>query len=285
MDDEDGGSAGDQGHVVDDGFEGGSLDSGDEVVIETGIGDNRTEAAPWSWNGVLPFQPRAKIQAAPVDLGGHPTLLHQATDNVFGRPRTVALIVGWTFDLDPLTSGSLRSKTFSEAELVLLASRCLANLMEAPGSAHTVVHHGAVPVLCANLLEINFSDLAEQSLSTLEKISEELLSSIQLLTPDVLSSLTALLSPLAAQKSVTTSFLRSSNPSPTSAEVVPNVRDFDWPNTTGNPGRTRSRPPVFGNGAEEEDSADDEFVLTEEGGRTGDWTPLSTGRLLLILMP
>ncbi|KAI7939846.1 hypothetical protein MJO29_014582 [Puccinia striiformis f. sp. tritici] len=58
MDDEDGGSAGDQGHVVDDGFEGGSLDSGDEVVIETGIGDNRTEAAPWSWNGVLPFQPR-----------------------------------------------------------------------------------------------------------------------------------------------------------------------------------------------------------------------------------
>ncbi|KAI9610457.1 hypothetical protein H4Q26_006597 [Puccinia striiformis f. sp. tritici PST-130] len=144
MDDEVGGSAGDQGHVVDDGFEGGSLDFGDEVVIETGIGDNRTEAAPWSWNGVLPFQPRAKIQAAPVDLGGHPTLLHKATDNVFGRPRTgqqsmgsqptlswsripvdlpavkvsVALIVGWTFDLDPLTSGSLRSKTFSEAELV-----------------------------------------------------------------------------------------------------------------------------------------------------------------------
>ncbi|KAI7939845.1 hypothetical protein MJO29_014581 [Puccinia striiformis f. sp. tritici] len=209
--------------------------------------------------------------------------------------------------------------------------------MEAlPGSAHTVVHHGAVPVLCANLLEINFTDLAEQSLSTLEKISEELLSSIvceggltallqylvclstyvqrtavtaaanccssilsesfdmvrdvfpdlaqyspQLLTPDVLSSLTALLSPLAAQKSVTTSFLRSSNPSPTSAEVVPNVRDFDWPNTTGNPGRTQSRPPVFGNGAEEEDSADDEFVLTEEGGRTGDWTPLSTGQIAI----
>ncbi|KAH9459522.1 hypothetical protein Pst134EA_019671 [Puccinia striiformis f. sp. tritici] len=43
-------------------------------------------------------------------------------------------------------------------------------------------------------------------------------------TPDVLSSLTALLSPLAAQKSVTTSFLRSSNPSPTSAEVVPKLQ-------------------------------------------------------------
>jgi E3 ubiquitin-protein ligase TRIP12 len=54
----------------------------------------------------------------------------------------------------------------TEVEQMLLASRCLANLMEAlPGSAHTVVHHGAVPVLCAKLLEINFIDLAEQSLS------------------------------------------------------------------------------------------------------------------------
>ncbi|CAH7691007.1 hypothetical protein BY996DRAFT_4605552 [Phakopsora pachyrhizi] len=53
-----------------------------------------------------------------------------------------------------------------DVEQMLLASRCLANLMEAlPGSAHTVVHHGAVPVLCAKLLEINFIDLAEQSLS------------------------------------------------------------------------------------------------------------------------
>ncbi|CAH7668036.1 hypothetical protein PPACK8108_LOCUS2502 [Phakopsora pachyrhizi] len=52
---------------------------------------------------------------------------------------------------------------------MLLASRCLAKLMEAlPGSAHTVVHHGAVPVLCAKLLEINFINLAEQSLSAFE---------------------------------------------------------------------------------------------------------------------
>ncbi|KAI8458868.1 armadillo-type protein [Phakopsora pachyrhizi] len=66
-----------------------------------------------------------------------------------------------------------------DVEQMLLALGCLANLMEAlPGSAHTVVHHGAVPVLCAKLLEINFIDLAEQSLSTLEKVSEELPSSI-----------------------------------------------------------------------------------------------------------
>lgn len=48
----------------------------------------------------------------------------------------------------------------------LLACRCLANLMEAmPGSAHTLVYHGAVPVLCSKLLEIQFIDLAEQTIS------------------------------------------------------------------------------------------------------------------------
>ncbi|KAG8827658.1 Ubiquitin fusion degradation protein 4 [Serendipita sp. 401] len=56
----------------------------------------------------------------------------------------------------------------------LLACRCLANLMEAmPGSAHTLVYHGAVPVLCSKLLQITFIDLAEQTISTLEKLSEE----------------------------------------------------------------------------------------------------------------
>ncbi|KAI8458543.1 hypothetical protein BY996DRAFT_8405218 [Phakopsora pachyrhizi] len=61
----------------------------------------------------------------------------------------------------------------SNVEQMLLALRCLANLMEAlPGSAHTV------PILCAKLLEINFIYMAEQSLSTLEKVSQELLSSI-----------------------------------------------------------------------------------------------------------
>jgi E3 ubiquitin-protein ligase TRIP12 len=59
-------------------------------------------------------------------------------------------------------------------ELMLLACRCLANLMEAlPQSTANVVYGGAVPVLCSKLLEINFIDLAEQCLSTLEKISVE----------------------------------------------------------------------------------------------------------------
>lgn len=64
-------------------------------------------------------------------------------------------------------------------EMMLLACRCLANLMEAlPAATANVVYGGAVPVLCSKLLEIGFIDLAEQSLSTLEKISVEFPASI-----------------------------------------------------------------------------------------------------------
>jgi E3 ubiquitin-protein ligase TRIP12 len=64
-------------------------------------------------------------------------------------------------------------------EVMLLACRCLANLMEAlPAATANVVYGGAVPVLCSKLLEIDFIDLAEQCLSTLEKISVEFPSSI-----------------------------------------------------------------------------------------------------------
>lgn len=82
-------------------------------------------------------------------------------------------------------------------EAQVLACRCLANLMEAlPGVAHTVVYHGAIPVLCSKLIEISYIDLAEQTLSvsfrlnfvslcrhslicqTMEKISEEFPSAI-----------------------------------------------------------------------------------------------------------
>ncbi|RDW85643.1 hypothetical protein BP5796_03968 [Coleophoma crateriformis] len=64
-------------------------------------------------------------------------------------------------------------------EMMLLACRCLANLMEAlPASTANVVYGGAVPVLCQKLLEIHYIDLAEQALSTLEKISVEYPASI-----------------------------------------------------------------------------------------------------------
>ncbi|KAF3907884.1 hypothetical protein ABW21_db0200826 [Orbilia brochopaga] len=64
-------------------------------------------------------------------------------------------------------------------ELMLLACRCLANLMEAlPSATSNVVYGGAVPILCQKLLEIQYIDLAEQALSTLEKISHEYPTSI-----------------------------------------------------------------------------------------------------------
>lgn len=67
----------------------------------------------------------------------------------------------------------------ANAEIMLLACRCLANLMEAlPSSVTNVVYAGAVPVLCEKLRDIQFIDLAEQALSTLEKISVEYPSAI-----------------------------------------------------------------------------------------------------------
>ncbi|KAL1918123.1 uncharacterized protein VTP21DRAFT_3389 [Calcarisporiella thermophila] len=59
-------------------------------------------------------------------------------------------------------------------EMMLLACRCLTNLMEAmPTTVGAVVYGGTVPVLCQKLLEIQYIDLAEQALSTLERISIE----------------------------------------------------------------------------------------------------------------
>ncbi|KAK3842088.1 MAG: putative ubiquitin-protein ligase Ufd4 [Linnemannia gamsii] len=63
---------------------------------------------------------------------------------------------------------------FDNPEIMLLACRCLSNLMEAmPASLGSVVYSGAVSVLCSKLVEISYIDVAEQSLTTLEKISSE----------------------------------------------------------------------------------------------------------------
>ena len=67
-----------------------------------------------------------------------------------------------------LKGGDAASPFGENPDIMLLASRCLANLMEAlPQSTGTVVYSGAVPVLCSKLLEIQYIDLAEQALSVL----------------------------------------------------------------------------------------------------------------------
>lgn len=64
------------------------------------------------------------------------------------------------------TGGFIPGDDQEEMEAQLLACRCLAHLMEAlPGSGHTLVHLGAVPVLCSKLNEISYIELAEQTLS------------------------------------------------------------------------------------------------------------------------
>ncbi len=56
-------------------------------------------------------------------------------------------------------------------EIMLVACRCLAYLMEAlRGSVANVVYGGAVPILCQKLLDIQFIDLAEQALSVRSSI-------------------------------------------------------------------------------------------------------------------
>ena len=68
-------------------------------------------------------------------------------------------------------SGGTQYQGDDNLEAQVLAARCLANLMEAlPGVAHTVVYHGAIPVLCSKLIEISYIDLAEQTLSVCQLI-------------------------------------------------------------------------------------------------------------------
>jgi hypothetical protein len=65
-----------------------------------------------------------------------------------------------------MSTGGVTYQGDDNLESEVLACRFLANLMEAlPGVAHTVVYHGAIPVLCSKLIEISYIDLAEQTLS------------------------------------------------------------------------------------------------------------------------
>lgn len=62
----------------------------------------------------------------------------------------------------------------SSPEIMLLAARALTHLCDVlPQACVSVVHYGAVPSFCHQLLTIEYMDLAEQSLEALEKISHE----------------------------------------------------------------------------------------------------------------
>ncbi|ORX62548.1 hypothetical protein DM01DRAFT_1403027 [Hesseltinella vesiculosa] len=86
---------------------------------------------------------------------------------------------GNDFDLDNdmmlalAMSGGLGSG--GNPEIMLLACRCLSNLLDAlPTSVTHVVYHGGIQVLCQKLKSIEYIDLAEQALSALDKVSAQL---------------------------------------------------------------------------------------------------------------
>ncbi|KAI9024966.1 hypothetical protein CLU79DRAFT_745637 [Phycomyces nitens] len=57
-------------------------------------------------------------------------------------------------------------------EIMLLACRCIANLLDAmPTAATSVLYHKGVKVLCEKLKSIEYIDLAEQALCALEKVA------------------------------------------------------------------------------------------------------------------
>ncbi|PFH51865.1 hypothetical protein AMATHDRAFT_141636 [Amanita thiersii Skay4041] len=122
------------------------------------------------------FQVESFVKELVRILGGHGADDEDDEDgdhNMHGQDEDAALAAA----LSMSAAGAYQGDENLEAQV--LACRCLANLMEAlPGVAHTVVYHGAIPVLCSKLIEISYIDLAEQTLSTLEKISEEYPSAI-----------------------------------------------------------------------------------------------------------
>lgn len=100
-------------------------------------------------------------------------LLVSTEDNLSGHFSPDAFVKELVLLMQPSDFGE------ENPEMMLLACRCIANLMEAlPQSTANVVYGGAVPVLCQKLLEIHYIDLAEQALSTLEKIAGEYPASI-----------------------------------------------------------------------------------------------------------
>ncbi|KAK4990001.1 Ubiquitin fusion degradation protein 4 [Elasticomyces elasticus] len=100
-------------------------------------------------------------------------LLHSTEDNLAGQFSPDAYVKELVALMQPNDFGE------ENPEMMLLACRCIYNLMEAlPAAIASIVYGGAVPILCQKLLEIHYIDLAEQSLSTLEKISQEFPASI-----------------------------------------------------------------------------------------------------------
>lgn len=92
-------------------------------------------------------------------------------------------------------------------EMMLLAARCLANLMEAlPYATHSVVASGAIPVLNSKLMEIQFIDLAEQVLQVSFRARKQNVCALCLSIPDFFFALTPFPFSLQTLEKISTDF-------------------------------------------------------------------------------
>ncbi|KAJ1761882.1 Ubiquitin fusion degradation protein 4 [Coemansia sp. RSA 1591] len=78
----------------------------------------------------------------------------------------IALANGPSPELAGIVSGN--------ANIMLLACRCLSNLLEAlPLAGSVLLRHGVVDMLCTRLLDIEYIDVAEQALTVLTQLSRD----------------------------------------------------------------------------------------------------------------
>lgn len=79
-----------------------------------------------------------------------------------------------SFSIDAFVPPLVSLLSDGTADTKLLSARAITHMMDAlPTAAASISHHGAAVPLCANLLSIQYIDLAEQSLSALEKLSTD----------------------------------------------------------------------------------------------------------------
>ena len=77
-----------------------------------------------------------------------------------------------SFSVDAFVPPLVKLLSDETPDLKILSARAVTHLMDAlPSASSSLSHHGASLPLCLNLLSIEYIDLAEQSLSALEKLS------------------------------------------------------------------------------------------------------------------
>ncbi|KAI8807960.1 hypothetical protein BJ742DRAFT_710021 [Cladochytrium replicatum] len=146
------------------------------ISMNSGLG---ISALAYGMSGGSGMSSRFKEWLLQLKNGADPTLQLVALQDL-AEFLSIATALGLGADLPPELMAELGLTNDLDGgmgmnpELMLLACRCLSNLIEAlPSSTMLIVQNGGVNVLMSKLMEVEYIDLAEQVLSVLEKISVE----------------------------------------------------------------------------------------------------------------